>query len=140
MSTSQPPTTDDRQSATIRIRNPVRLVQLASTITCVIVAWLVVAPWIKVFTPNWLIHNATLFYLWALLGAYVLAVPVLAGGWLWSVTALLRCWRRQDRPSVRRAARWVLLTTSGLAGAIAMELGSAAMLGWLHRIPELPTN
>jgi hypothetical protein len=140
MATSQPPTTEDRQPASTRIRNPIRLVRLAATITCLIVAWLVIVPWLVVFTPNWLIHDATLFYLWALLGAYAVAVPVFVGGWLWSVIAMLRGWRRDDRPGVRRAARWALLTTSGLAGVLAMEMSSTLLLGWLHRIPALPSS
>ena len=54
-------------------------------------------PWLNAFMPKWVVLRAKIFFLWFLLGAFILAVPAAAIGVAWSCTALSRARRRRDR-------------------------------------------
>ncbi len=87
--------------------------------------------WLNVLTPRWLIHDASIAFLWLLLAIYVLALPAILAGGLWSTLAVARARRRHDRAALIRGLRWLLLASSCLAGWIAMEIdlaGKAAIV------------
>ena len=118
----------------------VRLVVLAVTVTLGLAALAVGLPWLVVITPRWLIREGSIAFLWALLAGYALAVPAVVVGGVWSFRAAARARRRQDRAALVRAARGLLLASSGLACVLLMELGSEIKRRWSERIPALPTR
>ncbi len=118
----------------------VRLVVLAVTMTLGLAALAVGLPWLAVITPRWLIRAAAIDFLWTLLAGYVLAVPAVLIGGVWSYRAAVRARQRQDRAGLVRAVRGVLLASSCVAGLIVMEVSSEIKRGWSERIPALPTR
>jgi hypothetical protein len=119
---------------------PVRLLVPAIAVTGIALFVLVGLPWLRVITPRWLINGAAISFLWALLVAVLLLVPVVIVGGLWSLSAAVAFGRRGDRRALERKLRWLLLASSGLAGLIAMELACQLTLRLSQRLPNLPTE
>ncbi len=117
-----------------------RLFILAVTVAGGFAALAVGIPWLILLTPRWLIRGASISFLWSLLAIYVLALPAILAGGLWSSLAASRARRRRDRAALVRSLRQVLLASSCLAGLIAMEIISVTVLQSFYRIPKLPTR
>jgi hypothetical protein len=120
--------------------NHARLVIVAIAATGSIAAVNVLAQWLPVITPRWLIRGASVAFLWTLLCAYTLAALAVVIGGLCSLLALARTWRRHDLGALARPLRLALLASSCLVGLLAMELGSSIKIRRSTRLPTLPTR
>ncbi len=88
--------------------------------------------------PRELGRRLTELFLRALLAAYGLVVvlaPLLLAGSVWLV---IRARRRGQRR--RFVARLALVCGSAVLAVLCLELAAAAWLGWVHRMPVLPTR
>jgi hypothetical protein len=121
-------------------RNLGRLFIVALLVTGGLVAIALATAWLPVVTPRWLIRDASVAFLWTLLGAYVFAVLAVAIAGASLFFAVTRAWRRRDRGGLRRHMRLALLVSSSLLGILAMELGSATLIRLSMRLPALPTR
>jgi hypothetical protein len=117
-----------------------RLIRFAVTVTVGGLAVAVGAPWLRVFTPRWLIRDASIGFLWTLLGIFVLAVPAVAIGGAWSALAAVRARRRHDGPALALALRVLLLASTCGIGLIATEVVCHIKHLYSQRIPALPTR
>jgi len=123
--------------------SPMRLVRLAilAFVLAGAIVFVRVAPiWLAVITPRWLIRGVSIGFLWALLGAYVAAVPVALASCVCGFIAVRRAWIRRDQGALRGAMRGLLLASSCVLGLIMMEAASAVRLRLLMQIAELPTQ
>lgn len=116
-----------------------RWVFLAAVIkagTFLVVAALIVPPWLRNLFPRWFLRGATVAFLWALLAVFLLTwalAPIIAA-------VALRRIRRAHRRGLpwSGAARALLLCGACFTGALFLELGAAARLAWSRRPPALP--
>lgn len=107
-----------------------------------IAAILALPPWVRL---AWTVYvspsdesRLVVGLLRGLMAAYGLAVLATAGG---SGLGLVRLRRaRKDHSSRRSAAKAFALAGATLMGLVLLEAGSAAWLGWKHRLPDLPTQ
>jgi hypothetical protein len=115
----------------------VYLVALGSAIALVVAAALVVPGWIPML-PRPLRRAITELMLRTVLVAYCALFVAATVGPL----VLTWLWARAQRTGRARAAieRGFLVSLSCLFSLIALELGSAAWRGWMHRFPALPTR
>ena len=117
-----------------------RLVVLAVTVTGVLLALAVLPQWLIVITPRWLIRGASIAFLWTLLVGFLAAAPAVVVCGVWSLWGAIGAYRRRDGVLFSRNARRMLLASSCFLGLIMLELGSAARLRLLARLPTLPTR
>jgi hypothetical protein len=97
-------------------------------------------PWLKAVTPRWLALGAAIGFLWAVMGVYWLAWPLVIVAGLWSPLAIAHARRRGDRAALVRAMRWLLLAATCLVALAITELVSATAIQWSYRIASLPTR
>jgi hypothetical protein len=97
-------------------------------------------PWLNAIMPKWVVLRAKIFFLWFLLGAFILAVPAAAIGIAWSCTALSRARRRRDRAGFFRAMKWALLSSSCMGSLIVMEAVVRFVAHQSYRIPDPQLN
>jgi hypothetical protein len=117
-----------------------RLIFFAVKVTAAIVTVMVVAPWLPVITPRWVIQGASLAFLWSLLAAVILAAPAVVIAGVWSVLALAKARRSHDATALTRAVRVLLMASTCGVGLIATELVCFTMHRYSRRIPNLPTT
>ena len=100
--------------------------------------------WLKAFGPRWLSFRQTAA---VLLSAIVIVYPVVilsaSFGLILSACFSSRARQRAightGRRYQSRTARWLLLCGTTLVFFAVAETGAAAWLGWIHRLPAMPT-
>jgi hypothetical protein len=93
-------------------------------------------PWLIAETPHATMIRAGIVFLWILLGAFILAVPAAAIGFVWSWVALAFARRRSNRAGFLRALKCAVLSSSCLASLIVMEAVVRFMDHQSYRIPD----
>jgi tetratricopeptide (TPR) repeat protein len=116
------------------------LLRLAVSVTLVLVAAVVVPPWLAVFIPNWLVQNASIALLWTLLVVYAVVAPaiVVSGGC--AVLAAVISHYRRERRALESAMRLALVGSICLLGLIVTELVSRQLIRGWQRLAVLPTE
>jgi hypothetical protein len=117
-----------------------RLFFFSLKVTAAIVAWLVLAPWLPVITPRWLIQGGSIGFLWSMLALVILAVPAVFIAGLWSLLGLGKALRTRDKRAFTRSVRVLLLASTCGIGLIATEVVCYIMHRYSQRIPNLPTT
>lgn len=117
-----------------------RLLGRALAVTAVILAILVLPPWLRVIIPRWLIRGVNLAFLNALFISFWLAIPTSLLGLLLSLASLGYTLARERKSSARTAARWAMLCASVLLGLFCMELITRSLRQQKYRLADLPTR
>jgi hypothetical protein len=101
--------------------------------------------WLRVFYPGRsVLRSAASTLLLVVVAIYPIVVATVVLGFATSASAI--AWPRarvDSQPAWRRrprAARYFLVCVASLLGIVMAETGAAAWLGWIHRLPALPTK
>jgi hypothetical protein len=125
-----------------RLTRPVRTAVALSSIG---IALYLGSGWLWVFYPGRsLLQSTASTLLSVIIAVYPIVVVAAAFGLAISASAIARSRSRVDnQPGWRRhpgAARCFLVCGTSLLGILMAETGAAAWLGWIHRLPSLPTK
>lgn len=138
----KPPRFQRLLDALKQLAQPMRTAVALSTIG---IALYLGSGWLRVWSPGHSLPRTTTSTLLSVVIAVYPMVPVATVlGLAISSCAIAR--RRSggdDQSGWRRrpgAARCFLVCTTSLLGMVLAEAGAAAWLGWIHRLPALPTN
>jgi hypothetical protein len=114
----------------------IRLLVIASALTAMILAALVIPAWFFAIVPRSQVARAALVLLLAAQPAYGVVLVVLVAGLVTLGPTVIRARRHgQSRP---RITRLLLLSGSGLLAIIMAESAAAGWRAWANRIPALP--
>jgi hypothetical protein len=124
-----------------------RAIMLAALLTLTAMALASGSAWIRVIgPPKVLRQHLAVWFLAGVLDSYfwVWAAAVVGGtisGWLvWQTGRVDQARRGFQLSSRSRAARYLILCGSCICGLSLAEVGAAAWLAWLHRLPRLPVR
>src|SRR5262245_2751021 len=113
-----------------------RLLGIALGLTAVILAALILPPWLSAAIPYREVRRASRMLLLAAQPAYGATLALLVTGLGVLGRTVVRA--RSQGESRPWAARWLLLCVSGVLAIVTAEVAAAGWRAWAHRHPAIP--